>query len=42
MGALRWLKSPSFTPKVAPVEQLLLRISEQMRAIYSQPQSIQT
>ncbi len=41
MNVLCWLKSLSFIPKYAPIEQLLLRISEQMGTISSQPKSIQ-
>ncbi len=42
MNVLCWLKLPSFIPKIAPIEQLLLCISEQMRTISSQPKSIQS
>ena len=42
MIILCWLKSPSFIPKIAPIERLLLRISKQMRTISAQPNSNQT
>ena len=42
MIILRWLKSPSPVPKIAPIEQLLLRISKQVRTIFAQPNSNQT
>ena len=37
MIILGWLKLPSSVPKIAPIEQLLLRISKQMRTISAQP-----
>ena len=37
MIILRWLKSPSPAPKIAPIERLLLRISKQVRTISAQP-----
>ena len=42
MIILHWLKLPSSTPKIAPIEQLLLRISKQMKTIPAQPNSNQT
>ncbi len=39
MIILRWLKLPSFIPKIAPIERLLLRISKQMKTISAQPNS---
>ena len=41
MIILCWLKLPSSASKIAPIEQLLLRISRQMRTISAQPNSNQ-
>jgi len=41
MIILCWLKLPSSAPKIAPIEQLLLRISKQTRTISAQPNSNQ-